>query len=115
MEAMSERMPAAERVSKLRGGSTGLGGAVVQSAALIAPAAGATAGFVFIASQSGFASPFAMVVGTIFSLCLAVLAEEFVTGTLFRLVFHRRPVPGRVEASVNDPGRACFGPNHRLN
>jgi|GraSoiStandDraft_50_1057286.scaffolds.fasta_scaffold458035_3 hypothetical protein len=51
----------------------------------------------------------------LFSLCLAVLAEEFVTGTLFRLVFHRRPVPGRVEASVNDPGRACFGPNHRLN
>src|SRR5436190_10135057 len=77
MEAMSQRMPAAERVSKLRGGSTGLGGAVVQSAALIAPAAGATAGFVFIASQSGFASPFAMVVGTIFSLCLAVIIGEF--------------------------------------
>ena len=38
MEAMSQRMPRAERVSALRGGSTGLGGAVVQSAALIAPA-----------------------------------------------------------------------------
>ena len=51
----------------------------------------------------------------LFSLCLAVLAEEFVTGTLFRLVFHRRPLRVRVEASVNDPGRACFGANHRLN
>jgi amino acid transporter len=77
MEAISQRMPRAERVSALRGGSTGLGGAVVQSAALIAPAAGATAGFVFIAGQSGFASPFAMVVGTIFSLCLAVIIGEF--------------------------------------
>jgi amino acid transporter len=65
------------RVSNLRGGSTGLGGAVVQSAALIAPAAGATAGFVFVASQSGFASPFSMVVGMIFSLCLAVIIGEF--------------------------------------
>jgi amino acid transporter len=64
-------------VSVLRGGSTGLGGAVVQSAALIAPAAGATAGFVFIASESGFASPFSMVVGMIFSLCLAVIIGEF--------------------------------------
>jgi amino acid transporter len=66
-----------ERVSVLRGGSTGLGGAVVQSAALIGPAAGATAGFVFIASESGFASPFAMVVGMAFSLCLAVIIGEF--------------------------------------
>lgn len=71
MEAKSQR------VSALRGGSTGLGGAVVQSAALIGPAAGATAGFVFIASQSGFASPFAMIVGMIFSLCLAVIIGEF--------------------------------------
>jgi amino acid transporter len=66
-----------QRVSTLRGGSTGLSGAVVQSAALIGPAAGATAGFVFIASQSGFASPFAMVVGMAFSLCLAVIIGEF--------------------------------------
>lgn len=65
------------RVSALRGGSTGIGGAVVQSAALIGPAAGATAGFVFIASESGFASPFAMVVGMAFSLCLAVIIGEF--------------------------------------
>src|SRR5690348_5336491 len=65
------------RISELRGGSTGLGGAVVQSAALIGPAAGATAGFVFIASETGFASPFAMVVGMIFSLCLAVVIGEY--------------------------------------
>lgn len=66
-----------QRVSALRGGSTGIGGAVVQSAALIGPAAGATAGFVFIASESGFASPFAMVVGMVFSVCLAVVIGEF--------------------------------------
>jgi amino acid transporter len=77
MEARAERISEVERISALRGGSTGLGGAVVQSAALIAPAAGATAGFVFIASESGFASPFAMVVGTIFSLCLALVIGEF--------------------------------------
>jgi amino acid transporter len=77
MEAMSQRMPAGERISALRGGSTGLGGAVVQSAALIGPAAGATVGLVFVASESGFASPFAMVVGTLFSLCLAVIIGEF--------------------------------------
>jgi amino acid transporter len=71
MEATSQR------ISTLRGGSTGLGGAVVQSAALIGPAAGATAGFVFIASESGFASPFAMAIGMIFSLCLAVIIGEF--------------------------------------
>jgi amino acid transporter len=65
------------RVSELHAGSTGLGGAVVQSAALIAPAAGATAGFVFVASKSGFASPFAMVIGMLFSLCLAVIIGEF--------------------------------------
>ncbi len=65
------------RVSELRGGSTGIGGAVVQSAALIAPAAGATAGFVFIASESGFASPFSMIVGMVFSLALAVIIGEF--------------------------------------
>ncbi len=65
------------RISALKAGSTGLGGAVVQSAALIAPAAGATAGFVFVASESGFATPFAMVVGTVFSLCLAVIIGEF--------------------------------------
>jgi amino acid transporter len=66
-----------QRVSALRGGSTGIGGAVVQSAALIGPAAGATAGFVFIASESGFASPFAMVVGMVFSVCLAIVIGEF--------------------------------------
>lgn len=49
----------------------------MQSAALIGPAAGATAGFVFVASESGFASPFAMVVGMIFCLCLAVVIGEF--------------------------------------
>jgi amino acid transporter len=65
------------RISALRAGSTGLAGAVVQSAALIAPAAGATAGFVFVASESGFASPFSMVVGMIFSICLAVIIGEF--------------------------------------
>jgi amino acid transporter len=78
MEATTGNVrPEVERISALRGGSTGLGGAVVQSAALIAPAAGATAGFVFIASESGFASPFAMVVGTVFSLCLAIIIGEF--------------------------------------
>jgi amino acid transporter len=73
MEAISPQ----QRVSALHGGTTGLGGAVVQSAALIAPAAGATAGFVFVASESGFASPFSMVVGMVFSLCLAVIIGEF--------------------------------------
>src|SRR5579884_4037041 len=77
MEATRVGMPEVERISALRGGSTGLGGAVVQSAALIGPAAGATAGFVFIASESGFASPFAMVVSLLFSLCLAVVIGEF--------------------------------------
>src|SRR3954451_3118377 len=73
MEAISSQ----QRVSTLHGGTTGLGGAVVQSAALIAPAAGATAGFVFIASESGFASTFSMVLGMVFSLCLAVIIGEF--------------------------------------
>jgi amino acid transporter len=68
---------AAPRVSTLSGGSIGTGGAVVQSAALIGPAAGATAGMVFIASESGFASAFAMLVGMIFSLCLAFVIAEF--------------------------------------
>lgn len=77
MEATTADVARRQRISALRGGSTGLGGAVVQSAALIAPAAGATAGFVFIASESGFASPFAMVVGTVFSLCLALIIGEF--------------------------------------
>lgn len=65
------------RVSALRGGSVGLGGAVVQSAALIGPAVGATVGLVFIAGETGIASPFAMVVGLLFSLCLAVVIGEF--------------------------------------
>jgi amino acid transporter len=77
MEATTAGTPEVQRISALRGGSTGLGGAVVQSAALIGPAAGATAGFVFIASESGFASPFAMVVSLLFSLCLAVVIGEF--------------------------------------
>ncbi len=77
MEATTGSVRRMQRISALHGGSTGLGGAVVQSAALIGPAAGATAGFVFIASESGFASPFAMVVGTIFSLCLALVIGEF--------------------------------------
>jgi amino acid transporter len=77
MAATTDPVRQPQRVSALQGGSTGLGGALVQSAALIGPAAGATAGFVFIASQSGFASPFAMVVGMIFSLCLAVIIGEF--------------------------------------
>lgn len=66
-----------ERRSALRGGSTGLTGVVVQSAALISPAVGATAGMVFIGTQSGFASPFIMVIGTVFSVCLAVVIGEF--------------------------------------
>jgi amino acid transporter len=66
-----------QRVSALRGGSVGIGGAVVQSAALIGPGAGATVGLVFVGSQTGFASPFAMVIGMIFSLCLAVVIGEF--------------------------------------
>jgi amino acid transporter len=77
MATTARGFPFAKRVSVLRGGSTGLAGAVVQSAALTAPAAGATAGFVFIASKSGFASPFAMVAGTTFSGCLAVVIGEF--------------------------------------
>lgn len=77
MATMSEGGTSPQRISALKGGSTGLGGAVVQSAALIGPAAGATAGFVFIASESGFASPFAMVVGMVFSICLAVIIGEF--------------------------------------
>jgi amino acid transporter len=70
-------MATTERVSRLRGGSVGIGGAVVQSAALIAPAAGATVGMIFVASESGFASPFVMVVGLVFSLCLAIVIGEF--------------------------------------
>lgn len=66
-----------ERRSALRGGATGLTGTVVQSAALTSPAVGATAGMVFIGTQSGFASPFIMAVGTIFSVCLAVVIGEF--------------------------------------
>ena len=50
---------------------------MVQSAALIGPAVGATVGLVFIASETGIASPFAMVVGMLFSLCLAVVIGEF--------------------------------------
>jgi amino acid transporter len=65
------------RVSNLSGASIGLSGAVVQSAALIAPAVGATAGFVFIAGQSGFAAPFAMVIGMLISLCVAVVIGDY--------------------------------------
>lgn len=67
----------ASRTSNLRGGSIGLSGAVVQSAALIAPAVGATAGFVFIAGESGFAAPFAMVIGMLISLCVAVVIGDY--------------------------------------
>ena len=45
---------------------------------------GATAGFVFIASESGFASPFAMLIGMLFSLCLAVIIGEFARSCLQR-------------------------------
>lgn len=72
----SASVPAA-RTSTLRGGSIGLSGAVVQSAALIAPAVGATAGFVFIAGESGFAAPFAMVVGMLISLCVAIVIGDY--------------------------------------
>jgi len=75
--ATAESAPQAGRVSELRGGSTGLGGATVQAAALVGPAVGATAGFVFIASESGFASPFAIVIGTLFSFCLAIVIGEY--------------------------------------
>jgi amino acid transporter len=75
--ATTAGVPQKDRVSALRAGSIGLGGAVVQSAALIAPAAGATAGFVFVSSESGFASPFVMVVGMFFCLCFAVVIGEF--------------------------------------
>src|SRR5512133_808956 len=108
MEAMTERAVKV-RISALRGGSTGIGGAVVQSAALIAPAAGATAGFVFIASESGFASPFAMVVGMIFSLCLAVIIGEFArklpaAGSFYNYLTHAfGPKVGFVK------GRMLFG------
>ncbi len=69
--------PTESRTSELAGGSIGLSGAVVQSAALIAPAVGATAGFVFIAGQSGFAAPFAMIVGMLISLGVAVVIGDF--------------------------------------
>lgn len=71
MEAMQPR------VSELRGQSVKIGGAVVQSAALIGPAAGATVGLVFVGSQTGFASGFAMVLGMAFSVCLAIVIGEF--------------------------------------
>lgn len=73
----SSSQPQGERTSTLSGGSIGLSGAVVQSAALIAPAVGATAGFVFIAGQSGFAAPFAMVAGMLISLCVAVVIGDY--------------------------------------
>jgi amino acid transporter len=69
--------PSSARQSTLRGGSIGIAGATVQSAALIAPAVGATAGMVFIASQSGFASAFAMVVGMLISLAVAVVIGDY--------------------------------------
>ncbi len=61
------------------------------------------------------ASALAVTAAMVFSLSLAVLAEELVTGTLFRFVFHRKAVPARVQASATEARRACFGPKQRLN
>jgi amino acid transporter len=65
------------RVSRLRSKSIGLPGAVVQSAALIGPAAGVTAGNIFIAQKSGIAAPFEFVLGMVVCLSIAVVIGDY--------------------------------------
>jgi hypothetical protein len=46
----------------------------------------------------------------IFSLCLAVLIEEFLLGKVFRFVFNRTLAPiAPSQPSAHDQRRACFG------
>jgi amino acid transporter len=73
---MSARHPRAG-VTQLKSGSVGFGGAVVQAAANAAPALGLTAGLVFLAPLAAVASPFAMLVGALIALCLALVIAEF--------------------------------------
>jgi hypothetical protein len=61
------------------------------------------------------ASALVITAAMLFSLCLAVLVDEFVTGALFRFVFHRRPGAAQVEADANGGASACFGADNRFN
>lgn len=65
------------RVSALSSRSIGLPGAVVQSAALIGPAAGVTAGNIFIADKSGVAAPFEFLVGMVVCMSIAVVIGDY--------------------------------------
>ena len=64
-------------VTALKAGSVGTGGAIVQSAGLIAPAVGLTSANVFIAGLAGEAAPLTMVIGTIVCLCFAKAIGDY--------------------------------------
>ena len=68
---------AVANVSTLKSRSIGLPEAVAQSAALIAPAVGVTAGNVFIAGFSGIASPLAFVFGTAVCIAIAMVIGDY--------------------------------------
>jgi amino acid transporter len=65
------------RVTTLKSHSVNLWGAVAQSAALIGPAAGVTAGNIFVAGLSGPASPLAFVIGLIVCLSIAKVVGDY--------------------------------------
>lgn len=65
------------KVTTLKSHSVGLSEAVAQSAALIGPAVGVTAGNVFVAGLAGAASPLAFVIGLIVCLSIAKVVGDY--------------------------------------
>lgn len=61
----------------LKAGSVGLGGAVVQAAAQMAPGVSIAATLVFLAPLAGVGSPSAMLIGALIALCLGLVIAEF--------------------------------------
>ncbi len=69
--------PASPKATTLKPRSVGLSGAVAQSAALIGPAAGVTAGNIFVAGLSGAASPLAFLIGLVVCLSIAKVVGDY--------------------------------------
>jgi amino acid transporter len=64
-------------VGELERHAIGLPAVTAQSAALIAPAAGAVTGLAFIAGYSGAASPLAFLIGLVVCVCVALVIGEY--------------------------------------
>ncbi|MEA2304736.1 MAG: hypothetical protein QOH43_2016 [Solirubrobacteraceae bacterium] len=77
MDTTAAPPPTRVRNSALKPKSVGLPGAVAQSAALIGPAAGVTAGNIFIAGKSGEAAPFEFILGMVVCLSIAVVIGDY--------------------------------------